>query len=179
MRSQTMVSAVPQRSETVAVAVSGSPQVSGPGESELPAALRRPPALRRADPRPGDGLAHHPVRPQPTQCLHRQVLHQVAPARGVVSGIEDDQDAPTPGFPPAATDEVLDDTADLNGGDLGDIALGAEADRLQQLAPGGAAGLRRDDEPVRPTGDHQVLVPAAAEGMAEQPLRAALGARNG
>jgi hypothetical protein len=144
-----------------------------PGEAELLAVLRGPPALRRRDPGAGHGLAHHPVRTQPPKHLRRQTVKEVGHARGVVAGVEDDEDVRISLAPLPAPDQILHHAVDLDGGDLGDVVLGSEADRVQQLAPGGTARLQRGDERVRSARDHQVLVPAAAVGVAEQPLRAA------
>ncbi|MBL1090950.1 hypothetical protein JK360_16345 [Streptomyces sp. 9-7] len=60
--------------------------------------------------------------------------------RHVVAGIEEGQDVDVAVFPLTAVDEVFDATADPAGGDLGQVVFGAEADGVQQLAPGGSSG---------------------------------------
>jgi hypothetical protein len=135
--------------------------------------LRGPPALGRGDPRDRDGLAHDPVRAHPPEDLHRQAGQEVGHARGVVSGVEDDEDVAVAEVPAAHVDEVLDHAADLGGGDLGDVVLGTEADGVQELAPGRAARLQGRDERVRPARDHLVAGAAVASvDVAEQAVRA-------
>lgn len=110
---------------------------------------------------------------QAAEHLDGQAMQQVGHARGIVPGIEDDQDVRGTVVPLPAGDQVLDHLADLDTGHLGGVVvLRSEADRVEQLAPGGAAGLQRGDERVRPARDHQVMVPAAAKGVTEQSFRA-------
>lgn len=61
---------------------------------------------------------------------------------------------------------------------LCDIVVRAEADRVQQLAPGSAAALQGGDERVRPARDELVAgASAAAVDVAEQAILAARGVR--
>ncbi len=153
----------------------------GLGEAELLAVLRRAPALRV-----GRGVllecgcrsSHDAVRAHPAEDLDGQAGKEVGHAWGVVAGVEDDQDVRIAGLPLALLDQVGHDAADLGRGDLGDVVVGAEADRVQQLAPGGAAGLQGGDERVRPAGDELVTgATRASVDVAEQPVGAARGVR--
>lgn len=54
-------------------------------EDELAAVLGRATTLRRADPRHGDRLAHHPVRTEPAQNLDRKITQEVGDAWRVVA----------------------------------------------------------------------------------------------
>ncbi|GGX42983.1 hypothetical protein GCM10010341_76170 [Streptomyces noursei] len=92
---------------------------------------------------------------------------------GVVAGVEGDEDVAVAGVPAAHLDQVRDHAAELGGGDLGDVVLGAETDGVQELAPGSAARFEGGDEGVRPAGDHLVRgAAAAAVDVAEQTVRA-------
>jgi hypothetical protein len=66
-------------------------------------------------------------------------VKKVGHARGVVAGVEDDEDVTVARMPAAHLDQVLDHAAEWGGGDLGDVVLGSETDGVQELAPGGAA----------------------------------------
>ena len=71
----------------------------------------------------------------PPQDLHRQSFQQIGHARSVIAGVEDDQDVAVTRLPTAHVDEVLDHTADLDGGDLGDIVGRPQPQRVQDLTP--------------------------------------------
>lgn len=76
-------------------------------------------------------------------------------------------------MPAAHLDQVRDHPAELRGGDLGDVVLGAETDGVQELAPGRPARFEGGDEGVRPAGDELVRGPSAATvDVAEQAVRA-------
>lgn len=96
------------------------PQVAGVAEDELPAVLGQSSALgvgqEELFPR-GCRAAHHSVRPCPAQDLDRQAGQQVGDARGVVSGVQHDQDVRIALGPLARRDEPFDHLADLGGGD--------------------------------------------------------------
>lgn len=96
MRPQAIVRAVPYLSVTCMVAASGSPQVSGLAKRNSVPCLRGSSALRRRHPRGRDRLAHAPIRMRLAEMLHRQAGQEVGHARGVVSGVEDDEDARSP-----------------------------------------------------------------------------------
>jgi hypothetical protein len=53
----------------------------------------------------------------------------VGHARGVVAGVEDDEDVAVADVPAAHLDQVRDHPAELGGGDLGDVVLGPETHR--------------------------------------------------
>jgi hypothetical protein len=74
-------------------------------------------------------------------------------------------------------DQPGDDLADLGGGDLRLIIIGAEPDRVQHRRPAAAARFQRGDEGVRPARDHLRVPLAAAVAVAEHPLRAGRRAR--
>ncbi|MDX3638411.1 hypothetical protein P1P70_02890 [Streptomyces sp. MB09-02B] len=52
-------------------------------------------------------------------------------ARGVVVGVEDDQDLVVIDVPTARLDQLRDHSADLGRGDLGDIGGGTKTDAVQ------------------------------------------------
>lgn len=67
--------------------------------------------------------------------LRRQSAQEVGHARGVVAGVEDDQDVAVADMPAAHLDQVHDHPVDLGGGDLGDIVVRSETDGIQKLGP--------------------------------------------
>ena len=66
----------------------------------------------------------------------------------VVPGVEDDQHVRVAGAPVPGGDQPGDDLADLGGGDLGLIVIGAEPNRVQHRRPAAAARFQRGDEGV-------------------------------
>lgn len=114
--------------------------------------LRRSPALGV-----GQGVllergrrpSHDAVGAHPSQHLDREAVEGVGHARGVVAGIEDDEDVAVAEVPAAHLDQVCPHTAELGGCDLGDVVLGAETDGVQGLAPGRPARFESGD--VRPS----------------------------
>lgn len=95
----------------------------------------------------------------------------------VVARVEEDEDLRVAPAPMARRDEPLEDVADLDGGDCGQVRSGFQPDRVEQRGPGSAAGLQGGDDRVGPAGHHLVLAQAPAEGMAERAVRACVGVR--
>ena len=117
-------------------------------------------------------LAQHPVGAQPAQHLHGQVAQQPGQPGRLVPGVEDHQDVRVAVVPVPGLDQPLHNLADLRGGHRGQVVTGAQADRVQQPGPRGAARLQRGDERVRPARDHLRAVLPPPVAVAEQPLRA-------
>jgi hypothetical protein len=155
-RSRAAAAAVPDRLVAVRV-VTG-----GPGQA---AAARR----RRE--------VQHPVRAQPPGHLDREVFQLPGQPGHVVPGVEDDQHVRVAGAPVPGGGQRGDDLADLGGGDLRFIVIGAEPDRIQHRRPAGPAGFQRGGEGVRPARDHLRVALAAPVHVAEHPLRAGDRAR--
>jgi len=88
----------------------------------------------------------------------------------VVAGVEHDKDVRITGSPLPGLDEALDHRTDLDGGDLGDVVVRAEPDRVQDRRPRGAPGFQRGDERVRPARNVLVGVTATAVDVTEQPV---------
>jgi hypothetical protein len=80
-------------------------------------------------------------------------LQDPGQAGDVVSGVRDDDDVRLAGLPLACGNEPFNDVAELGGGDRGGVIGRAQADRVQDLRPGGGAHLQNRDEGVRPAGD--------------------------
>lgn len=147
MRSQAIARVVPYRSVTCVVTASGWPQVSGLAKrNSLPCLGDR--SLSGGE----SGRAHHPVRTHPSEDLPRQPVQEVGQTRGVVAGVEDDQDVAVADVSPAHLDQVLNDPVDLGGGDLGDVVGRSQTQGVQQLAPEGPARFEGGDRRVRPPG---------------------------
>lgn len=91
----------------------GRPTAPEVGQVELLAGGRRTP--------------HHPVRTKPAKDLDGQPSQQVGEARGVVSGVEHDQDRRVTRPPLAGGNEPFDDLTDLHGGHCGDVGAGLQA----------------------------------------------------
>ncbi|KOG32812.1 hypothetical protein AQJ84_39245 [Streptomyces resistomycificus] len=108
------------------------------GKAELLAVLRRSPAVGI-----GQGVllgrgrrpSHDAVGAHPSQDLDREAVEEVGHARGVVAGVEDDQDVAVTRVPAAHLDQIHDHPADLSGGDLGDVVVRPETHGVQELAP--------------------------------------------
>lgn len=75
-----------------------------------------------------------------------QVRQGVGEVGDVVAAVHDDQDLGVARPPVPGHGQPCDDFAELAGGDLGGVVRLAQADRVQESDPGGAAGLQGGDE---------------------------------
>lgn len=92
-------------------------------------------------------------------------------------GVQDDQDLRVSCLPLTGGNKPFDDLTDLGGGHGRDISARLQPEGVQHGGPGGAAGLQRGHDRVRPAKDHSVLILTTAVGMAEGTVRAGRGVR--
>jgi hypothetical protein len=75
------------------------------------------------------GQLHHPVAAQPAEQVRRQVRQQPGWPGHVIAGVEDHQDRQVALVPVPGPDQPGDDLADLDGRDLGLMAIEARTAR--------------------------------------------------
>ncbi|KDN75052.1 hypothetical protein DF19_26200 [Streptomyces olindensis] len=132
-------------------------------------------AARASATRPGAGGAgvaeHDAVRAQTSGQHHREIGQDVGEAGGVVAGVHDDQDLGIARLPVPGRGQPDHHVPELADGDLGDVVRPAQADRVQESDPGGAARFQGGAEGVWPAryGLVSAAVPASVD-VAEQPL---------
>jgi hypothetical protein len=150
----------------VFVSESGSPQVLVPLKM-IAAVPGRASALRVVDAR-GCGAAHDPVRAEAPEEFDWRVPQEVSQTHHVVAGVDHDPDKWVALVPLACRDQSLDQVPHLGGGHGGEVVARSQSHGVQGRGPRGAARLQGDDPRAGPARDHQVLVLAAAVGMAER-----------